>query len=50
MEKLKTFLESQRFQYGIITVIVINAVVLGMQTSDGLMVQGSSMRLTRPHW
>ena len=39
MEKLKTFLESQRFQYGIITVIVINAIVLGMQTSDGLVAQ-----------
>jgi voltage-gated sodium channel len=33
MKKLTAFLESQRFQYFIITVIVINAVVLGLQTS-----------------
>jgi len=36
MEKLKTFLETQRFQYFIIAVIVVNAIVLGMQTSDQL--------------
>lgn len=37
MEKLTAFLESKRFQYFIVTVIIINAVVLGMQTSSTLM-------------
>lgn len=36
MEKLKVFLESKRFQYAIIGVIIVNAIVLGMQTSKGL--------------
>jgi len=35
--QLKTFIESKRFQYAITGVIVLNAIILGMETSPSIM-------------
>ncbi len=37
MERLKTFVESQRFERAIIALIIINAITLGLETSPAVM-------------
>ena len=37
MESLKSLIESRRFEYAITTLIVINAITLGLETSPSLM-------------
>lgn len=36
-QKIQQFIESNRFQHTIITLIVLNAIILGLETSDSLM-------------
>ena len=38
-DSLKHFVESNPFQYTVVALIVINAIILGMETSDTLMDQ-----------
>ncbi|HEB63133.1 MAG TPA: ion transporter [Gammaproteobacteria bacterium] len=44
--KLKTFIEDSRVQRFIITLIIINAITLGMETSDDIMSQWGGLILT----
>ena len=37
IEKIRALIESSRFQNGIMVVIVLNAIIIGMETSSGLM-------------
>lgn len=44
--KLQQFIEQKRFQYTILTLIIINAVLLGMETSASLMAQYGELILS----
>lgn len=44
--KLQQFIEQKRFQYTILTLIIINAVLLGMETSASLMAQYGDLILS----